>query len=79
MPFPPVIVPVDTNSDPFPRQVGCCTQTTEDSLIAGVIVSVLLEVALAQGGFPVAVNVMITLPAALSAELGVYVAVVREV
>lgn len=46
---------------------------------AGLIVNVLVDVALAaQGELGDAVNVRITLPAAISATLGVYVAVVRE-
>ena len=45
---------------------------------AGVIVSVLVDTALAQLPFPLAVKVIVTLPAAISAALGVYVAVVSE-
>jgi hypothetical protein len=43
------------------------------------MVSVLLDVASAHGGLPVAVSVSVTLPAAISAALGLYVAVVNEV
>ena len=38
---------------------------------AGVIVSVLVDTAFAQVPFPVAVNVIVTVPAAISAALGV--------
>jgi hypothetical protein len=38
---------------------------------AAVIVIVLVEVAFAQGEFPIAVNVNVLLPAAISAALGV--------
>ena len=43
------------------------------------MVSVFVEVAFAHGAFPVAVSVSVTLPAVMSAALGVYVAVVRDV
>ena len=42
------------------------------------MVSVLLDVALPQGAFPVAVRVNVTLPAEISAALGVYRQVVSE-
>ena len=45
---------------------------------AAVMVSVLVDTALAQVPFPLAVKVIVTLPAAISAALGVYVAVVNE-
>ena len=40
---------------------------------AFTIVKVFVEVAFAQGVFPVVVNVKVTLPAVISAALGVYV------
>ena len=43
-----------------------------------IIVKVLVEVTLPHGALPVAVNVSVTLPAVISAALGVYVAVVNE-
>ena len=45
---------------------------------AVVIVSVFVSVAFAQGLFAFAVSVNITLPAVMSAELGVYVTEVNE-
>ena len=42
------------------------------------IVKVFVDVAFAHGAFPVAVKVSVTLPAVMSAALGVYVAVVSE-
>lgn len=49
-----------------------------DAVGAAVIVIVLLEVAFAQPALPTAVNTSVRLPAVISAVLGVYVAVVRE-
>ena len=43
-----------------------------------VIVKILVDVTVAQPVFPVAVNVRITLPAVVSAALGLYLAVVRD-
>src|SRR5512140_1777599 len=43
------------------------------------MVNVLVEVAFPQGALPVAVSVKVTLPAVISAALGVYVASVNEV
>jgi len=44
----------------------------------GLIVNVFVEVALPQGVLPFAVRVRVTLPAEISAELGVYVQFVKE-
>jgi hypothetical protein len=41
----------------------------------GTIVKIIVLVAFPQGAFPIAVNVRVTVPAALSAALGVYVGV----
>ena len=46
---------------------------------AGVIVSILVEVAFAHGGLPKAVSVRVTLPATISAAVGVYVHAVNDV
>ena len=46
---------------------------------AVVIVIILFDVAFAQGALPKAVNVKVTLPADISAALGVYVAPANEV
>jgi hypothetical protein len=43
-----------------------------------LIVSFLVEIAGPQPGLPLAANVNVTLPAAISAALGLYVAVVKE-
>ena len=48
-------------------------------VVVFVIVNVLVEVTFPQGEFPVAVNVSVTVPAVISALLGVYVASVKEV
>lgn len=45
---------------------------------AGVIVSILVEIALGQGVLPKAVRVIVTLPAVISAAVGVYVQFVKE-
>jgi hypothetical protein len=45
---------------------------------AWFIVKVFVDVAFAHGAFPVAVKVSVTLPAVISAALGVYVALVKE-
>ena len=51
----------------------------ETAVAAELIVSNLVEVTVAQPPFPVAVNVKVTLPAVVSAALGLYLAVVKEV
>ena len=43
-----------------------------------LIVSIFVEIAFPHSVFPVAVNVIVTLPAVISAALGVYVQVVNE-
>ena len=48
------------------------------TVIGLLMVSVLVAVALPQGALPIAVSVKVTLPAAISAALGIYVASVNE-
>ena len=54
---------------PVLEQVAMAVPAT--AVGAGVIVSVLVDTAFAQVPFPVAVNVIVTVPAAISAALGV--------
>ena len=54
---------------PEPAQVDTAVPAT--AVGAAVIVSILLDVAAGQVPFPFAVKVIVTLPAALSAALGV--------
>ena len=54
-----------------PETEHVITAVPATAVAAGVIVSVLVEVAFPQGALPVAVNVSTTLPAAISAALGV--------
>ena len=80
MPLPPAGAAGKENCTPNPLQFGAWPQLLASfTLIAGVIINVLEDVALPQGEFPKAVSVSVTKPAALSAALGVYVAVVNEV
>ena len=55
------------------------TAVPAEAVGAVVIVNVFVEVAFAQVPLPVAVKVIVTLPAVISAALGVYVAVVKDV
>ena len=48
------------------------------AVIVLIMVNVFVEVALPQGAFPLAVNVKVLLPKAISAALGVYVHKVNE-
>ena len=65
---PPAVVPVHVAVPPTLHKgvvpVMVCA-------IGAVMVTVLVEVALAQGALPVAVKVKVTLPAVISAALGV--------
>ena len=54
---------------PVFEQVATAVPATDVG--AGVIVSVLVDTAFAQVPFPMAVNVIVTVPAAISAGLGV--------
>jgi len=54
---------------PVLEQVATAVPAT--AVGAGVIVNVLVDTAFAQVPFPVAVNVIVTVPAAISAALGV--------
>lgn len=62
---------------PEPAQV--VTVVPAFAVGAAVIVIVFVEVEFEHGEFPLAVNVSVLLPAAISAALGVYVHVVNEV
>lgn len=65
-------MPGNINSTPSPEHVGICIQLLmEGMLIAGVSVSVFVEIASGHAPFPFTVNIIVTLPAALSAALGV--------
>ena len=61
--------PVVIFTAPVFEQVATAVPAT--AVGAGVIVSVLVDTAFAQVPFPVAVNVIVTVPAAISAALGV--------
>ena len=69
--------PVVIFTAPAVEQVDTAVPAT--AVGAAVIVIVLVDVALVHPAFAMAVNVNVLLPAVISAELGVYVAVISEV